>query len=48
MTIKTEPYSSYTGRIPKEGWHILAYQQEEQLVVYQAYKPAIAEFAVAT
>ena len=47
MTIKTEPYTSNVERLPKEGSHILAYQHGEQLVVYQAYKPAIAKFAVA-
>jgi hypothetical protein len=47
MTIKTEPYTNYVQRLPKEGSHIVAYQEEEQMVVYQAYKPAIAKFAAA-
>ncbi|WP_205529414.1 DUF4291 domain-containing protein [Taibaiella koreensis] len=28
------------------GKHLIAHQQSDQLVVYQAYKPAIADFAV--
>ncbi len=42
-----EPYPNYSARIPKTGRHIIAYQTEEEMVLYQAYKPAIADFAVA-
>lgn len=31
---------------PKEGKHILAQYDEESIVVYQAYCPAIADYAV--
>jgi Domain of unknown function (DUF4291) len=46
MKIKTEEYSKALLHWPKTGQHILAHQQEEMLVVYQAYNPAIAEYAV--
>ena len=31
---------------PKTGKHILAQYDDETVVVYQAYKPSIAEYAV--
>lgn len=31
---------------PKEGHHILAQYDDNSVVVYQAYKPTIAEYAV--
>ena len=32
---------------PREGKHILAQYDENSIVVYQAYRPEIAEYAVA-
>lgn len=46
MRIETENYPASLAQIPSEGQHIIAHQSGEQIVVYQAYKPAIAEFAV--
>jgi len=46
MNITTEQYQSSLHRLPKIGQHILAFQTDSQLVVYQAYKPGIAEYAV--
>ena len=46
MTFKTEPYSTSTQHLPFDGQHIIAHQTDTQLVVYQAYNPAIARFAV--
>jgi hypothetical protein len=42
----TEPYLVQTARWPKSGRHILAQFDDESVIVYQAYRPAIARFAV--
>jgi len=42
-----ETYPDYKIRIPQTGRHIIAYQTEEDIVLYQAYKPAISDYAVA-
>ena len=47
MTISTELYNSSHQLLPTTGQHIVAHQTADQLVVYQAYNPAIARFAVA-
>ena len=47
MEIKTEPYLISLGLLPTTGQHILAHQDEDNLVVYQAYNRQIAEFAIA-
>jgi hypothetical protein len=46
MKILTETYPNAVLALPDVGQHIIAHQTETQLVVYQAYKPAIADFAV--
>lgn len=46
MNIKTASYQDVIASIPAEGKHILGYQTETEIVVYQAYKPEIALFAV--
>jgi hypothetical protein len=46
MNIVTELYQSSANRLPKTGKYILASQTEHDLIVYQAYKPAIADYAV--
>jgi len=46
MKIPIELYHESTKRLPKSGQHILAHQTDDDLIVYQAYKPAIAGFAV--
>src|SRR6185369_9587101 len=45
MTFDTELYSAQTARWPKTGRHILAQFDDESVVVYQAYRPAIGRFA---
>lgn len=45
--LKLEPYLTYAKRLPSEGRHIIAYQTDEEVVVYQAYNHAIADYAVA-
>ena len=44
--IRTEKYLEAVERLPKQGQQILGYQQDEQIVVYQAYNHQIADYAV--
>jgi len=46
MKIRTEKYLKAVDRLPKQGQQILGYQQDEQIVVYQAYNHQIADHAV--
>jgi hypothetical protein len=46
MDIKTIPYLEAVERLPGEGNHILASFQDECIVVYQAFQPSIADYAV--
>ena len=46
MKIRTERYLEAINRLPKEGQHVLGYQQDNQIVVYQAYNQQIADYAV--
>jgi hypothetical protein len=41
-----EPYSEQVKMWPKEGRHILAQFDDDTVIVYQAYCPAIGRFAV--
>ena len=41
----TRPYLDQVRTWPKEGRHILAHYDEEHIVVYQAYRPAIGRYA---
>jgi hypothetical protein len=45
--LQLESYAAQTARWPKEGRHLLAQFDAESVVVYQAYRPSIASFAVA-
>lgn len=45
MQLVTEPYLKQVNRLPKSGRHIVAQFDEESVVVYQAYCPAIGNFA---
>ncbi len=45
MRLITEPYLTQVDRLPKIGNHILAQFDESSIVVYQAYRSAIDEFA---
>ena len=45
MNLLTEPYLAQTARLPKTGRHILAQFDDESVIVYQAYRPAIGHFA---
>lgn len=46
MNIKTEPYLTQLERWPKQGKVVLAQYDAESIIVYQAYRPAIANYAV--
>lgn len=46
MKITTELYNDSIARLPKTGQHILAHQTANEIIVYQAYKQAIANFAI--
>ena len=43
----TEPYRDQLAAWPKAGRHVLAQFDDETVVVYQAYRPAIGQFAAA-
>jgi hypothetical protein len=42
----TTNYTEQILRLPKSGRHIIAQFDDEGVIVYQAYRPAIGEFAV--
>jgi Domain of unknown function (DUF4291) len=45
MALITEPYEEQSRRWPKDGRHILAQYDDETILVYQAYSPAIGRYA---
>jgi Domain of unknown function (DUF4291) len=45
MNLATEPYSVQVARWPNSGRHILAQFDDESVIVYQAFRPAIGHFA---
>lgn len=46
MKLILEPYLNQVEKLPKTGRHILAQYDSESVVVYQAYRPAIGDFAI--
>jgi hypothetical protein len=44
-TLRTEPHATQAARWPAKGRHIMAQFDDESIVVYQAYRPAIGNFA---
>lgn len=46
MKITTEKYSQHLSNLPASGQNITAHQNDEMLVVYQAYNHCIADFAI--
>jgi hypothetical protein len=46
-TLPTESYLAQSARWPLAGRHILAHANDSSVVVYQAYRPTIAAFAIA-
>ena len=47
MNLHLEPYTQQLARWPATRRHILAQFDEQHVVVYQAYRPSIAAYAVA-
>ncbi|GAA5161744.1 DUF4291 domain-containing protein [Viridibacterium curvum] len=47
MNLETENYKTQTARWPEEGQHILAQYDTDSIIVYQAYRPSIGQFAIA-
>ncbi len=47
MRVLAAPYQEQAGCWPGAGRHILAQYDDERVVVYQAYRPAIGRFAAA-
>jgi hypothetical protein len=46
MKMRIASYVEQSARWPQSGRHILAHFDEETIIVYQAYSPAIGNFAV--
>ncbi len=46
MRLRTEAYTEQLKIWPKSGRHILAHYDERSIIVYQAYCPAIAGYAI--
>lgn len=46
MPLVYEPYAEQVKVWPKDGRHILAQYDDESVIVYQAYNPAIGRYAV--
>lgn len=46
MKLKTTPYTEYEKYVPQTGQYILAQYNEETIIVYQAFNPRIASYAV--
>lgn len=44
--MRSEPYQNQVSRWPQSGRHILAQYDDENIVVYQAYRTSIARYAV--
>ena len=47
MNLRLLPHQDYIQSIPEVGFHILSQQTENEILVYQAYNNAIADYAVA-
>ncbi|MEM9341007.1 MAG: DUF4291 domain-containing protein [Bacteroidota bacterium] len=46
MKIELDNYENQVKHWPKEGYHIMAQYDHEKIIVYQAYRPEIGNFAV--
>lgn len=46
MNFKTIPYFQYEKNLPLVGNHILAQQTDDHILVYQAYRTSIADYAI--
>lgn len=46
MNLKIERYAEQTQRWPSSGEHILAQFDDQSVIVYQAYRPSIGNYAI--
>ena len=46
MKLEIQSYAEQSERWPDEGRHILAHFDENSIIVYQAYKPSIGDYAI--
>jgi len=46
MPLPTEPHLAQRERWPRSGKHILAHHDAQSVIVYQAYRAAIGEYAI--
>ncbi len=46
MNFKTIPYPEYQSQFPSKGKHILAQQTTDHILVYQAFRPSIGNYAI--
>src|SRR5689334_11061962 len=46
MNLRVSNYAGQVERWPKAGRHILAQYDDETIIVYQAYRPSIGQFAI--
>lgn len=46
MNLETIPYKNYETELPQSGQHILGQLREQNIIVYQAFNPAISDYAV--
>jgi hypothetical protein len=44
--LETERWETQQQVWPQQGYHLLAHYDDTTIIVYQAYRPAIAEYAV--
>ena len=45
MKLHLKPYKEQVNEWPQEGQHIMAQYDEDKIIVYQSYRPAIGHFA---
>ena len=46
MKLQTIPYNKYEDQLPQKGKHILGQFENDSIIVYQAFNPKIASYAV--
>ncbi|MEM8566231.1 MAG: DUF4291 domain-containing protein [Bacteroidota bacterium] len=46
MKLRIESYKKQVQKWPKEGYHLMAQYNDEEVIVYQSYRKAIGHFAV--
>lgn len=46
MPLRAMPYAEQCERWPRHGQHILAHHDDETIVVYQAYRAEVGEYAI--